>query len=224
MLAGSGARGEVPCRVPVRDQAHIASKFPYSWTELKKINVVMQQYDWSCGAAALATITRYYWGDPTTEYQFLINVDKVLTPSEVEDRIKNGLTMTDLRKTAVSAGYDSTIGTLGFDKLIESKVPLIVGIKVNNFRHFVVYRGFDGYFVYLADPVRGKIRLPASEFVSQWQRNMVLVVAKRGAEPKKWAPLMVSAREASLGELNNEVIQKDLSRSALEVPFPTLGK
>jgi predicted double-glycine peptidase len=218
------ARGEQPCRVPVRDHQHIVSKYPASWMELKTKNVVMQQRDWSCGAAALATLTRYYWGDNTSEDFFLKEVDKVLKGPEIEDRLKNGLTMTDLRKAAVGAGYDSTIGTLSFDKLVQSKVPLIVGIEINKFKHFVVYRGFDGYYVYLADSIRGKVRVPAPEFVSQWQKNAVLVVAKRGAEPKAWAPLLVSKREAFLGELNGVVVQKDLSRPALQLPFPQFGQ
>ena len=108
-------------------------------------------------AAALATLTRYYWGDNTTEKTFLDQVDKALpTKEEIKDRIENGLTMTDLKKAADGAGYDVLLGTVRFEQLIESKVPVIVGldlrlgVKKKEFRHFVVYRGFRRLWHYLA--------------------------------------------------------------------------
>ena len=79
-------------------------------------------------------------------------------------------------------GYQSTIGRLEFDKLKESKIPLIVGIVVDGFDHFVVFRGTDGRNVYLADPAHGNLRVPAAEFVKQWQKNMALVVVKPGVD------------------------------------------
>lgn len=213
---------EVPCRVPVRDSTRQISKYPHSWTEIKQRHVVMQERDYSCGAAALATIAKYYWGDQVTEETFLRLVDEVLTQEQILDRIENGLTMADLEKVAIKAGYDSVVGILDFPKLTESKIPLVVGITVNDFRHFVVYRGFDGYYVYLADPIRGNVRLPAEEFVEQWQRGAALVIAKRGEDPKEWAPLMVSTREAALGASNTQVIRTAPNRPALTLPYPFL--
>jgi len=137
---------------PIRDPKHRFRRHVTSWTGLRKENVVMQQRDYSCGAAALATLIRYHWGDDVTETQLLLEVVRMLTVEEMTERIENGLALTDLRRLAVRIGYLSTIGRLEFEKLRESKIPLIVGIVVNDFDHFVVYRGTDGYYVYLADP------------------------------------------------------------------------
>src|SRR5262245_51225052 len=42
-----------------------------NWQALRNANVVMQQKDYSCGAATLATIVRYFWGDNVSEDDFL---------------------------------------------------------------------------------------------------------------------------------------------------------
>lgn len=194
---------------PVRDGEHRIERHVWNWRELKQQNVVMQRRDYSCGAAALATLIRYYWGDPVGETYFLTAILSTLSPEELRDRVANGLTMTDLRRAAVRRGYLATIGRLSYQQLTESKVPLVVGITVRDYDHFVVYRGTDGYYVYLADPIRGNIRVPAWEFVEQWQRNAVLVVAKPGASVRETSPLTVTSDETFLGETNREFLRRD---------------
>ncbi|MGE3313741.1 MAG: hypothetical protein AB7O26_01410, partial [Planctomycetaceae bacterium] len=97
-------------RAPVRDSERIFQRNVWSWKELRETNVVMQKRDFSCGAAALATVIQFYWGDQVTEQQILRQFDTIQTPDEVRDRIENGLTLTDLRKVSVKMGYLATIG------------------------------------------------------------------------------------------------------------------
>ena len=191
----------------VRDEDRNFRLYVKSWTELPKENVVLQQRDYSCGAAALATMIRYHWGDNVTELQLLLEVVKMLSEEELKERVKNGLSLTDLRRLAVRVGYEAAIGRLEFDKLRESKIPLVVGIVVNKFDHFVVYRGMDDEFVYLADPARGNVRTPIAEFKKQWQKNAVLVVVKPNGDLKKISPLLVSGEELFLGELNRRYLR-----------------
>src|SRR5690606_34749716 len=102
-LLATGARAADLCgAAPVRDADYRFSKHVRSWKQLKEQNIVMQRLDYSCGAAALATVIRYYWGDPATEDQFLRVLGGLLTPDEARDRIENGLTLTDLRRAAVA--------------------------------------------------------------------------------------------------------------------------
>lgn len=195
---------------PVRDSQRTFRKDVHSWWDIKRANVVIQQRDYSCGAAALATVVRYYWGDYVTENQLIADLERMLSRDEIRDRIQNGLAMTDLRRLAVRQGYLSTTGRVSFKELTKSKVPLIIGVVVNGYDHFVVYRGFDGEWVYLADPTRGNTRVPANEFVRQWQKNLVLVVAKKGAKPRKWSPLTVPSREIRVGETNWQLLRSQI--------------
>jgi len=190
-------------RVPVRDQDRRTQVYLKSWTDIRRQNIVMQQRDYSCGAAALATLIKYHWGGNVTETQLLLETGQMLTDEELKDRIEKGLSLTDLRRLAVRVKYLATIGRLTFEKIRESKVPLIVGIVVNGYDHFVVFRGADDQYVYLADPARGNVRTPIPDFEKQWQKNLVLVVVKRGANTKDLvSPLTVHSDEKFLGELN----------------------
>lgn len=189
-------------RAPIRDKKRIFQLQRKSWLDLRRQNVVMQQRDYSCGAAALATLIRFHLHDDVTEIQLLREIVKMLTAQEMKERVKNGLSMTDLRRLAVRLGYFSSSVRLDFDKLQKSKVPLIVGIVVNKYDHFVLYRGTDGKYVYLADPARGNVRTPIPEFKKQWQKNAALVVVKPGKVGKEKSPFMVTPQEASLGKLN----------------------
>jgi predicted double-glycine peptidase len=180
----------------------------------------MQKRDFSCGAACLATIARYYWDDKVDEDLFLRALDTVLTDEEIADRIKNGLAMTDLRRAAVLTGYQSAVGKLTFDKLAESKVPLVVGIKPEGHKHFVVYRGTDGMWVYFADPIRGNIRMPIREFVDQWQQNAVLVLHKPGAKVKERSALSLTEADLCLGKTTDQYIRADATRAPEVRQFP----
>jgi predicted double-glycine peptidase len=207
-------------RAPLRDDKRIIQKKVWSWQELKRRNVVMQRRDYSCGAAALATLVNFYWGDNLTELQILRELAQMLTPEEQVDRITNGLSLTDLRRVAVQMGYQATIGTLRFRELTESKVPLVVGIDFEGYEHFVVYRGWDGEFVYVADPLQGNWRIPTSEFVRMWQQNAVLVVAKPGEQIKESSPLSVRTSEMYQGVLNFEMVRKQPLQGIIPVPLP----
>ncbi|MCA9230734.1 MAG: hypothetical protein KDA57_08780 [Planctomycetales bacterium] len=200
---------------PVRDGSHRAARYVCSWKALKERNVVMQKRDYSCGAAALATLIHYYYGDPVTEDMILRVLDKLLTIEEVKDRIENGLAMSDLRRAAVHAGYQSVAVRLTLEKLFESKVPLVLGITEGEYKHFVVYRGTDFRYVYLADPIRGNTRLLINDFAEQWQKNLALAVAKPGVDVKTTSPLSLRADDIFLGRTNDQLILTLPSRGQL---------
>lgn len=205
---------------PVRNPEHTFQLRVRDYIELKRRNVVMQQRDYSCGAACLATICKYYWEDDVDELVFLKALDAILTEEEIADRIENGLAMSDLRKAAVKRGYQAVVGKLTFAKLAESKVPVIVGISPGGHDHFVVYRGTDYEWVYFADPIRGNVRMPICEFTKQWQKNAVLVIAKPGRKVRDWSPLSLRPEEIALGELNDQLIRTQPNR---QPPMPKLN-
>ena len=172
----------------------------------------MQKRDYSCGAAAMATVLRYYWGDAVTEDKILVVLLATLTPEETKDRFKHGLAISDLRRTAVEMGYQSSIGTMSLDSLAGVKLPLIIPIKVEEQDHFVVYRGMAAGRVYLADPIRGNVRPTYSEFRQQWQKNAILVVVKPGEPPRDRTPLGIRWDEVNMGETTNQFLRGQLSQ------------
>lgn len=210
--------GRMFYRPPVRDPNHIIQRRVWSWKELRERNIVMQKRDFSCGAAALATVVKYYWGDDVTEVTFLRALDGVLTVEDVRDRVQNGLALTDLKKSADKAGYNASIGRLSFSELAKAKVPLVVGITVQGYDHFVVFRGTDGRYAYLADPIRGNLREPIDIFQCQWQENAVLVVAKKGEKVRDASPLSVRMSEVCVGWTNREVARNHAATRPPQLP------
>lgn len=205
-------------RAPVRDPAHTFAKRAWSWKELQTRNIVMQKRDYSCGAAALATMARYYLGDPVDEDFFLKKLDRLLTPEEVVDRIRNGLALSDLRRVADAAGYEAVVTKLTFEKLSEAKVPLLVGITEGEFKHFVVYRGTNFRWVYLADPIRGNIRLTPNQFNRQWQKNLALAISKPNQDVPKVHGLSLTEGDLFWGETTDQLLRTLTDRDATLIP------
>lgn len=191
LLAASAApAGELG--PPIRDSQRFTQNYVWSWKAIKEENIVMQRFDYSCGAATLATIARYYWGDDATEQEFLDAILRRLSPAEMEERVENGLSMTDLRLAAAARGYPATMGERTAAQMLELKVPVIVRIKRQDYEHFVVFRGVVGDRVFLADPIRGNVRQSFQSFLKEWTDGVVLVVAKADAtELPKYSPLLI---------------------------------
>lgn len=206
---------------PIRDGDRRIARHVASWVDMQRRHVVMQQRDYSCGAAALATLVRYYLNDDRNEDYFLRQLDEILTPAEARDRVENGLAMSDLRRAAIRSGYEAVVAKMTLEKLLEAKVPLLVGIEVEGFKHFVVYRGCDGFWVYLADPIRGNTRVPAADFQDQWQKNLALAVAKKGVKPNEQSALALTADDLFRTQLNRQVIVTQPGRGSVHEPRAT---
>ena len=179
--------------VPIWDQTRQFSVFVRNAKEIRTAGVVLQQRDFSCGAAALATVLSKFWGDKTDETTLLVAIATTLSKAELEERIKNGLTLTDLKRVCDRFGYTTVLGTLTVDKLA------------------VVVRGADSNYVYLADPAVGKMRVPIEEFAQQWQKNAVLVVVKPKTQPPKNPPMALTDEEKSIGVSNQYYIRNNLT-------------
>ncbi len=150
---GSGARIDVPLR---------------SLKDLRDENLVKQRFDYSCGAAALATILRYGFGDEVTERDILTDLFDLLSEDEEGLRRKEGFSLLDLQRVAQARGYKAQGFRLAPEHLPMLGGPVIVFIEPRGYKHFVVLRGTRGDRVYLADPSRGNIRLPAYRFLDSW--------------------------------------------------------
>ncbi len=205
LIIAKPASGQVTL-APVRDARHITQSHPFHWRALRNQYIVMQQRDYSCGAAALATIMKHYWGDDSmTEQRLLRVIESTLTVAELNDRFQNGLSMADLRKVAVSEGYVATVGRVSLEQLAEVKVPVVVAINYRGYDHFVVVRGIVDGWVYLADPTRGNVRLPTYVFADQWIESALLVVLRRGQTESNVSELAVTVEEVDAGWLNQQL-------------------
>jgi predicted double-glycine peptidase len=141
-----------------------------SLLETRQQNVVMQQWDLSCAAAALATILRYQHGEPVTERSVALGlidrVEYIANPDLV--RIRQGFSLLDLKRFSDGLGYQGIgLGQLEFSDLPE-RAPIIVPVNLQGFPHFVIFRGATANRVLLADPAFGNVTMSVEKFMDGW--------------------------------------------------------
>jgi predicted double-glycine peptidase len=141
-----------------------------SLLEVRQSGVVIQKFDISCGAAALATILRYQHGDMVEEREVAIGLmgrAEYLARPEIV-RIRQGFSLLDLKRFVDARGYEGVgYGRMDLDDLI-AKAPAIVPVSINDYNHFVVFRGRLGNRVLLADPAFGNVTMTVEAFERAW--------------------------------------------------------
>ena len=141
-----------------------------SLAEIRERNVVVQEWDLSCGAAALATILNFQHGDPVSEREIATRMmgraEYLENPMLVS--LRQGFSLLDLKHFVDDRGYNGVgLGQLTLEHLV-ARAPMIVPINVYGYQHFVVFRGMLGNRVLLADPAFGNRTMLRSVFESAW--------------------------------------------------------
>ncbi len=175
--------------------------------------MVPQSRDFSCGAAALATVMRYYFGQPMTELDAILGMFKHGDQADIK---KRGFSLLDMKRYANNLRYKAAGYKIPeVDVLKKVTIPVIVLIETGSYKHFVVIRRTDDKFVYIADPSWGNRKVPLKEFSKIWDQNIIF--AMEG--PKKGTPegLYVEA-PAEASQISRMLRQEPLrhSRFALD--------
>jgi uncharacterized protein len=141
-----------------------------SLLEMRHDHVVIQSWDLSCGAAALATLLRYEFGEPITEKEIARGLmgrgEYVSHPELVQ--IREGFSLLDLKRYVQTRGYKGLgLGKLELSDLIE-RAPVMVPVDALGYNHFVIFRGIKGNRVMLADPAWGNRTMTIDKFQRMW--------------------------------------------------------
>jgi uncharacterized protein len=142
--------------------------------EIRHDRVMIQKWDLSCGAAALATLLRYQFGEPVTEKEIagalMGRAEYVEHPELIQ--VREGFSFLDLKRYVQSyrgAGLytGEGLGQLDLNDLIE-RAPLMVAVNALGYNHFVVFRGVMGDRVLVADPAWGNRTMTIDKFQRMW--------------------------------------------------------
>lgn len=136
-----------------------------AWRDIPFRTVIRQQYDYSCGSAALATLLRFHYGVDVGEAEIF----RAMYASGDQARIREvGFSMLDMKRYLESEGYEADGLRLTLDRLAEIGVPMIALISHDNYRHFVVIKGVTDTHVLVGDPTFGLRTHRREAFEAMW--------------------------------------------------------
>jgi predicted double-glycine peptidase len=141
--------------------------------ELRSRGTLLQQYDYSCGSAAVATLLTYHYMRPVSEQQ----VFRTMYAAGNQEKIrKEGFSLLDMKRYLEANGYQADGVRASLDDLAKVGIPAIVLIKENGYAHFVVIKGIRGDDVLVGDPAAGLNVYALPEFEKLWSNGILFVV------------------------------------------------
>lgn len=168
-----GRPGLAEERVPVVSRVGAFSVPIVSFQARRWQGVVPQQFDFSCGSAAVATLLSAHFERPTTEREAF---DRMYQLGD-EDRIKHeGFSLYEMKLYLEELGYSADGFRVGLDKVARVGVPVIVMISIRGYKHFVVIKGLRNGWVLVGDPAFGKKKWTLPEFEELWVNDIVFAI------------------------------------------------
>lgn len=133
-----------------------------SWKAMRDAGIVKQHYDFSCGAASIATLLNRQYGLTYSEKEILELLSK-----EAQETWE--ASFADMQKIMPSLGFRAEGYAVSFEQLQQLRAPVIVYLRYRNNDHFSVLYGIDGETVLLADPSLGHVSLSRTQFLDAWK-------------------------------------------------------
>lgn len=141
--------------------------------ERRFADLVQQKTDFSCGAAALATVLKQaYWLDVDEEHiidGMLAHVDQQVVKTQ-------GFSMLDMKKYVESIGMRARGYRIPPESLQSVTIPVVVLMDIRGYKHFVVLQRTEKDWVYIGDPVLGHKRYKFDDFVKGWNGIIFAVI------------------------------------------------
>jgi predicted double-glycine peptidase len=154
--------------------------------------VVRQQYDFSCGSAALATLLHYHYGLPVNEGAVFQAMYAVGDQPKIQ---RVGFSMLDMKNYLKTQGFEANGYRRKASELRDMSQPAIALIRVGSYRHFVVVKGVRADKVLVGDPAQGVKVFPLAEFERAWNGILFVIDEAPGRsaafnKKEEWAALL----------------------------------
>lgn len=193
---------------------------PIASLQARKFNtVVRQQYDFSCGSAAIATLLHYHYGDPQGE----ADVFRGMWAGGDQNQIRKvGFSLLDMKRYLATRGMRADGYKVTLADIRKRGIPGVVLITIKQYRHFVVLKGINKDEVLIGDPSLGLRTMRIDEFQKVWNGIYFVINNNLGAAQRafnvdsQWASF---SRSPIGGTFLQPMSQQALSLSA---PYYTL--
>jgi predicted double-glycine peptidase len=137
-------------------------------------NLVREQHDLSCAAAALATLLTFHYQNAVSAEQVFISMYE----NGDRDRIgRDGFSMLDMKRFLSSFGFTANGYRASLDRLRDLGIPAVALVDLRGYSHFVVITGIDDDKVTIADPAMGAKSYQRAAFEDMWNGVLFLVTS-----------------------------------------------
>ena len=147
-----------------------------SLQEKKFSEVIRQQYDFSCGSAAVATLLTFHYGHQTDEQTAF---SAMYAAGDKEKIAAAGFSLLDMKQYLESMGYQADGYEASLDTLAEAGVPAIALINHKGYRHFVVIKGIQNGEVLIGDSALGLKYQSRTEFEAIWDNGILFIIKNK---------------------------------------------
>lgn len=137
--------------------------------------IYAQEYDFSCGSAALASLLTFHYGLKRSEKEVFEAMYEIGDQEQIERR---GFSLLDMKNYLAEQGLPSDGYRIDLAQLEKAGLPAIALIDTDGYKHFVIVKGLDGDEVLVGDPSRGIRPLPLEEFQDIWNGIAFVLKAK----------------------------------------------
>ncbi len=169
LLTVSVQAGNVGSSIP--GMGHLNLKVT-SIKEARFRKVIKQQYDFSCGSAALATLLSFHYQKPVGEQEVFISMLENGDEEKIQTR---GFSLLDMKQFLQRQGFRSNGYKAPLEKLTEVSIPAIALMNLNGYMHFVVVKGVRDDEVLVGDPAFGMKTYTKSNFEKMWNGILFVV-------------------------------------------------
>lgn len=183
-----------------------------SLKEARFRNTIHQQYDFSCGSAAVATLLTYQYGYAVSEQTAFAQMYAQGNRARIA---REGFSLLDIKRFLAARGFDADGFVVPLDKLEDEHLPAIVLMNERGYRHFVVVKGLADGRVLVGDPARGTRSMSRARFEEQWKNHLLFVIHNyrnravfNSRDDWRAAPMARLGVGVDRGGLNNLVMPK----------------
>lgn len=182
-----------------------------SFAERRFKTVYKQQFDFSCGSAALASLLTYHYEDEVDEKTVFIDMYQNGNQQKIQQQ---GFSLLDMKLYLERHGYRSDGFKINLDQLIAAGVPAITIINNKGYLHFVIIKGLDNREVLVGDPAMGVKVIQRNKFEEMWGNRILFLIHDKQdiagshfSNQDEWAlrikaPLGLAIDRSSLGAFN----------------------
>jgi len=144
--------------------------------EARYRDLVTQQTDFSCGAAALATILKYAYGQQEIDEDIVLA--GLFQVSEPEEVMRKGFSLLDIKNYVETLDMRGRGYRVPAENLAKVRIPTIALLDIKGYKHFVVFKKATHEKVYVADPALGNKIMNMEDFLAGWNGVLFAVIGK----------------------------------------------